>query len=66
MKILTVAVLSAGLAFPAVLEKAPRQPAQCPGVQETGKRKGAPRKNVLKRAGKGLLSAAMFLAEPEK
>ena len=64
MKILAVAVLSAGLAFPAVLETRPPK-ARSAAAQQSRETKRE-KKCALKKVGKGLLSVALFVAEPEK
>jgi hypothetical protein len=65
MRILTVAVLSAGLAFPLVVENLPRK-SRPSCEQQSGERKREEKKSALKKVKRGLVSAALFLAEPEK
>ena len=64
MKILTVAVLSAGLAFPAVVENGSHSPRLRVVQQSKTMKRGA--KKPLKKVKRGLLSVVLFLAEPEK
>ena len=61
MKILAVAVLSAGLAFPAVLETRP-QKARSAAAQQSGET-NREKKSAIRKVGKGLLSVALFVAE---
>jgi hypothetical protein len=65
MKIVTVAVLSAGLAFPAVVGSMSQKPRGSGAPQSREMKKGEKSK-VLKKVKRGLLSAALFVAEPEK
>jgi hypothetical protein len=71
MKLIAIALLSAGLALPVVVEKpsTPKKEAAMVKQQKRQtekKKKTSPAKKALKKAGKGLLSAVLFVAEPER